>query len=107
MRRRRRYLRASNGPFDFRAIREAQEFLDSIDQDKVELVEECRDAILDLYADPYEGSPYRQEQYVIRDYKSTAAEEWLDLDIEDADVLFDGILDALDIIYADEAAAWT
>lgn len=92
----------------FSQYREAKEFLDTQNPDKVALVEDCRKDLLTVYSD------YTDDEYssgtkiyeILRDYKSTAAEEWEDCTVEEVDILFDNILDALDIIHKDDAAAW-
>lgn len=92
---------------DFSRYREAKANLDAEDPDKVALVEDCRKDLLKVYSD------YSDDEYgsgtkiseILRDYKSTAAEEWEDCTVEEADILFDNILDALDVIHADDSAA--
>lgn len=109
-----RYIKANRFP-DFEKIRGAQAFLNTIDSDKIHLVEECRNALLDLYAVPGDVTEYydidhligQRESEILRDYKSIAAEEWDDCTVEEADQLFDDILSAIDDINADEATAWT
>ena len=94
----------------FSQYREAKEFLDIQDPDKVALIEDCRHDIFeayDNYSGPEEEVPFsRIESDVIRDYRVEAAEQWEDLTVEEADELFDKIFDALCVIHAEDAAAW-
>lgn len=94
----------------FSQYREAKDFLDAQDPDKVALVEDCRHDIFEVYNnynEPSEEDPFsRIESEVIRDYRIEAAEQWEDLTVEDADELFSKIFDALCVIHADDAAAW-
>lgn len=93
---------------DFSRYSEAKSYLDAEDPDKVALVESCREDLVSAY------SNYVDDEYslgdkiseILRDYKSTAAEDWEDCTVEEADVLFDNILDALDTIHKDDSAAW-
>lgn len=99
-------IKASTYP-DVGAIRQAQNFLDSLDLDKVDLVEACRQAIIAEYSKfDYDGeSPIGPKLSSIRrDYMSTAAEEWEDVPFDEIDILFEDIMDALDTVNADEAA---
>lgn len=108
------YIKSNKWP-DYEKIRGAQEFLNQVATDKIHLVEECRNALLDLYAVPADVTEYydidhpigQRESEILRDYKSIAAEEWDDCTVEEADQLFDDILSAIDDINADEATAWT
>lgn len=104
------YIKSNKWP-DFDKIRGAQAFLNTVDSDKIRLVEECRNTILALYSEPddFDGEhPIGpRESEVIRDYKCQAAEDWEDCTVEEADRLFDDILSAIDDINADEASAWT
>jgi len=103
-----RYIKANRWP-DYEKIRGAQRFLDSQDRDKIDLVNECRRDILGEYSkfDYHGENPIGPRvSGVLRDWKSVAAEDWADLTVEEADELFDKIMDALDVIHADEAAAW-
>ena len=96
---------------DFSRYREAKACLDAEDPDKVALVESCRKDLLSVYSD---YSDYSDDEYgsgtkiseILRDYKSAAAEDWDDCTVEEADILFDNILDALDVIHKDDSAAW-
>ena len=91
-------------------VRQAQQFLDSQDQDKVELVDECRSAVNHEYGRPdrsYGDYPVGSRvSEVMRDFLDIAAEEWEELSIDEVDDLFTKIYDALEIVYADEGAAW-
>ena len=91
---------------DFHKIRQAQDFLDSQDPDKVELVEDCYDEVLEAYecSDLEDFCPNTSE--IMRDYMSAAAEDWIELSLEEADDLFNKIYEAIEIIRADEGAAW-
>lgn len=90
---------------DFSRYREAKAYLDAEDPDKVALVESCRKDLLSVYSDDEYGSGDKISE-ILRDYKSTAAEDWEDCTVEEADILFDNILDALDTIHEDDSAAW-
>ena len=104
------YIKSNKYP-DFENYLAAKTFLDSVEPEKVALVKKCRDALLSFYSEPVEDdyipTPSAKEHEVISDYKSIAAEDWEDCDIDEADQLFDDILSALDDIHADDAAAWT
>lgn len=105
-----RYIKSNKYP-DFENYVAAKTFLNSVEPEKVALVDDCRNALLDLYAVPMDNydidNPLGpKESDIIRDFKSEAAEEWEDCDIDEADQLFDDILSALDVIHADDAAAW-
>ena len=107
-----RYIKADRFP-DYEKIRGAQAFLNTVDSDKIRLVEECRNKLLSTYSDPryldedseYAIGPVQSE--ILRDYKCIAAEEWEDCTVEKANQLFDDILSAIDDINVDEASAWT
>lgn len=101
-------LSASYPDSYFSQYREAKDFLDAQDPDKVALIEDCRHDIFDAY-DNYnvadEEAPFsRIESDVIRDYRSIAAEQWEDLPMEEVDEVFDKIFDALCVIHANDAA---
>lgn len=103
------YIKSSKYP-DFEQQNAARIFLDSVDREKVDLVSECRQALLEECSKfDYNGeSPIGPRvSGVMRDYKSAAAEDWEDCTVEEADELFDNIMNALDVIHADDAAAWT
>lgn len=103
-----RYIKANKFP-DFEKIKEAERFLDSQDRDKIDLVNECRRDILAEYGKyDYQGeNPVGPRvSGVLRDYKSIAAEDWEDCTVDEADELFDDIMNALDDWHADDAAAW-
>lgn len=110
-----RYIKSSYPDVD--KVKEAHRFLvDGVDYGKVRLVEECREAILSCYSERYgtdeDGNDIdhpisTQESDIIRDYKSIAAEEWVDCSVEEADKLFDKIMQALEVVHADDAASWT
>ena len=107
------YIKSSKYP-DFEQKVAAKTFLDSVEPEKVKLVEECRNALLSAYSEHYSAddddidNPIgTQESEILRDYKSAAAEDWEDCTVEEADELFDDILSALDDWHADDAAAWT
>lgn len=104
------YIKSSKYP-DFEQKVAAKTFLDSVEPEKVKLVEECRNALLSAYSEYYSTDddidrPIGVSE-IIRDYKSAAAEDWEDCTVEEADELFDDILSALDDWHADDAAAWT
>lgn len=98
---------------DFEQKVEAKRFLNSVEPEKVKLVEDCRNELLSAYSEHYSADDdidhpigvYESE--IIRDYKSAAAEDWEDCTVEEADELFDDIMNALDDWHADDAAAWT
>jgi len=107
------YVKSSKYP-DFEQKVAAKTFLDSVEPEKVALVKDCRDALLSLYARPQDDIDNdidhpigTRESEIIRDYKSEAAEEWEDCTVDEADELFDDIMNALDDWHADDAAAWT
>lgn len=109
------YIKSSKYP-DFEQKVSAKTFLDSIEPEKVKLVEKCRDKLLELYAyrdvqdaeyPDIETTIGTRESEIIRDYKSEAAEDWEDCTVDEADELFDNIMNALDDWHADDAAAWT
>lgn len=91
---------------DFTKIRQAQQFLDSQDPEKVELVEDCYYEVLDLYADSDLEDFFHNEGEVMRDYRSEAVEEWTDLSVDEADKLFKQIYKAVETVHADDAAGW-
>ena len=99
-----RYIKSSYP--DFSAIQEAQQFLDSQDPAKVELVEDCYDEVLEAYecSDLEDFCPHTKE--IMRDFRSEAAEEWVELSVDEADKLFNEIYQAIETVRADEAAAW-
>ena len=101
-----KYIKSSGTYPDFKKIAEAQRFLDSQDPDKVELVDDCYCTILDMYADYDADSFINSESSIMRDFKSEAAENWVELSVDEADALFDKIYEAIEITRADEAAAW-
>ena len=101
-----RYVKANKYP-DFKTVSQAQQFLDSQDPAKVEFVDDCYGDILDSYADSDADDFFNKESEIMRDYKSEAAEDWSDLTVEEADKLFDEIFHAIEVVRADEAAAWT
>lgn len=109
-----KYIKSSGNYPDFKKIAEAQRFLDSQDPDKVKLVEECYEAVLDLYAVPGNVVDYYDVDYsigaressVINEFAAISAEEWSELSVEEAATLFDKIFEAIEITRADEAAAW-
>ena len=102
------YIKSSKYP-DFEQQVAAKTFLDSVEPDKVKLVEECRNTLLSMYSKPqdYDTELGPKESEIIRDYKSIAAEDWEDCTVDEADELFDDIMSALDDWHADDAAAWT
>lgn len=91
---------------DFSKISQAQRFLDSQDLDKVELVEDCYDEVLEAYecSDLEDFCPNTRE--IMRDYRSIAAEDWDELSVDEADALFLKIYQAIETVRADEAAGW-
>jgi hypothetical protein len=46
-----RYIKSSKYP-DFEQYIEAKRFLNSVEQDKIDLVEKCRKDLLSMYSDP-------------------------------------------------------
>ncbi len=94
----------------FSQYREAKDFLDAQDPDKVALIEDCRHDIFEAYSsynEPSEEDSFSKiESDVIREYRSIATEQWEDLTMAEVDEVFDKIFDALCIIHADDAAAW-
>jgi hypothetical protein len=103
------YIKSNKWP-DFDKIKEAQRFLSTIDHDKYDLVSSCLREVNKEYGkfDYHGESPVGgRVSSVIRDYKCQAAEDWDDLSVEEADKLFDDIMNALEIVHADDAAAWT
>ena len=109
------YIKSSKYP-DFEQQVEARRFLNSVEPEKVKLVEECRDKLLELYAyrDVQDGeypdvetTIGTRESEILRDYMSIAAEDWEDCTVDEASDLFNDILQALDDLHADDAAAWT
>ena len=87
-------------------VRQAQQFLDSQDPEKVGLVEDCYDEVLEAYecSDLDDFCPNTGE--IMRDYRSAAAEDWIELSVDEADKLFNKIYKAIETVRADEDAAW-
>lgn len=106
-----RYIKSSQySPFDFENYIEAKRFLNSVEQDKIDLVEQCRKDLLSIYSDPdafdYDKPLGTKESEILRDYKSAAAEDWEDCTVDEADELFDYIMQALDELHKDDAMGW-